>query len=191
VKKYAFYGMFFFILFLFVGCSVYDTVIRERNAETYARDEVKEAKIRAKFIEDPSVKAMDAATYVYGGQAYVVGEFDSPYQRDRAVMLAGSVSGVKSVTVYLLPTAKDERCRSVDNARINSEVKAKIIRDSGIRSANIDVKSVQCNVVLLGVVGSQREIGRAVDHAFSIPGVGGVKCLLISAQEEKAPVAKK
>ena len=191
MKKYAFYGVFFFILFLFVGCSVYDTVIRERNAETYARDEVQEAKIKAKFIEDPSVKAMDVSTYFYGGHAYLVGEFDSPYQRDRAVMLAGSVSGVKSVTTYLLPKTKDERCRPADNMRINSEVKARIIRDNGIRSTNVDLKSVQCNVVLVGVVGSQREIGKAVDHAFSISGVRGVKCFLISAQEEKPPVAKK
>jgi len=179
------------VLFLFAGCTVYDTVIRERNAEVYARDGVKEATIKAKFIEDPSVKAMDVSINFYGGQAYLVGEYDSPYQRDRAVMLAGSVSGVKSVMAYLLPKMKDERCGPADNTRINSEVKAKILRDSGIWSTSVDVKSVQCNVVLLGVVGSQREIGRAVDHAFSISGVRKVKSFLISAQEEKTPVAKK
>jgi hyperosmotically inducible protein len=191
VKKHAFYGALFFFLFAFVGCTVYDTVIRERNAEVYARDEVKESKIRAKFIEDPSVKAMDVSTYVYGGQAYLVGEYDWPQQRDNAVMLAGSVIGVKSVATYLLPKTKDERCGPADNARINSEAKAKILRDSSIWSTSVDVKSVQCNVVLLGVVGSQREIGKAVDHAFSIPGVRKVKSFLISAQEEKKPVAKK
>jgi len=191
VKKYAFYGVLFFVLLLFASCTVYDTVIRERNAEVYARDEVKEATIRAKFIEDPGVRAMDVSTYFYGGQAYLVGEYDSPYQRDRAVMLAGSVSGVKSVAAYLLPKTKDERCGPADNTRINSEVKAKILRDSGIWSTNVDVKSVQCNVVLLGVVGSQKQIGRAVDHAFSISGVRKVKSFLISAQEEKTPVAKK
>jgi len=191
VKKYAFYGVLFFVLFLFASCTVYDTVIRERNAEVYARDEVKEATIRAQFIEDPGVRAMDVSTYFYGGQAYLVGEYDSPYQRDRAVMLAGSVSGVKSVAAYLLPKTKDERCGPADNTRINSEVKAKILRDSGIWSTNVDVKSVQCNVVLLGVVGSQKQIGRAVDHAFSISGVRKVKSFLISAQEEKTPVAKK
>ena len=191
MKKYAFYGVLFFVLLLFASCTVYDTVIRERNAEVYARDEVKEATIRAKFIEDPGVRAMDVSTYFYGGQAYLVGEYDSPYQRDRAVMLAGSVSGVKSVAAYLLPKTKDERCGPADNTRINSEVKAKILRDSGIWSTNVDVKSVQCNVVLLGVVGSQKQIGRAVDHAFSISGVRKVKSFLISAQEEKTPVAKK
>jgi len=191
VKKYAFYGVFFFVLFLFVGCTVYDTVIRERNAEVYARDEVKEANIRAKFIEDPGLKSMDVTAYFYGGQAYLIGQYDSPYQRDRAIMLAGSVTGVKSVAAYLLPKTKDEHCGLADNTRINSEVKAKILRDSAIWSTSVDVKSVQCNVVLLGVVGSQKQIGRAVDHAFSISGVRKVKSFLISAQEEKTPVAKK
>jgi hyperosmotically inducible protein len=191
VKKYEFYGVFLLVFFVFFGCTVYDTVIRDRNAEIYARDEVKEATIRAKFIEDPGVKAMDVSIYFYGGQAYLVGEYDSPYQRDRAVMLAGSVSGVKSVAAYLLPKTKDERCGPADNTRINSEVKAKILRDSGIWSTSVDVKSVQCDVVLLGVVGSRRQIGKAVDHAFSIPGVRKVKSFLISAQEEKTPVAKK
>ena len=191
MKKYAFYGVFCFVLLVFVGCTVYDTVLRDRNADTYARDEVRESKIRAKFIEDPSVNAMDVATYVYGGQAYIVGEYDWPQQRDNAVMLAGSVGGVKSVTAYLLQKTKDVRCGPADNARINSEVKAKILRDSGIWSTSVDVKSVQCNVVLLGVVGSQKQIGRAIDHAFSISGVRQVKSFLISAQEEKTPVAKK
>ena len=191
MKKYAYYGALCFVLFLFVGCNVYDTVLRDRNAETYARDEVKESKIRAKFIEDPSVKALDVAIYVYGEQAYLVGEYNWPQQRDNAVNLAGSVGGVKSVTAYLLPKTKDGRCGPADNARINSEVKAKILRDSGIWSTSVDVKSVQCNVVLLGVVGSQKQIGRAIDHAFSISGVRQVKSFLISAQEEKTPVAKK
>jgi hyperosmotically inducible protein len=191
VKKYASYGLFLLVFLLFAGCTVYDTVIRERNAETYARHEITEAKIRAKFIEDPSVKAMDVSVYVYGNKAFLVGEYDSPYQRDRATMLAGSATGVKSVTAYLLPAVKDDRCKPADNSRITQEVKAKIIRDSGIWSSNVDVKSVHCNAVLLGVVGSEKQIGKAVDHAFSISGVKGVKSFLMSAQEEKTPVAKK
>lgn len=191
MKKYSLYGVVFFVLITFVGCTVYDTVLRDRNAETHARNEVKESKIKAKFIEDPSVKSMDVSTYVYGGQAYLVGEYDWPQQRDNAVMLAGSVGGVKSVTAYLLPRTKDGRCMPSDNARINSEVKSKILRDGNIWSTSVEVKSVQCNVALLGVVGSQKQIGRAVDHAFSISGVRQVKSFLISAQEEKTPVAKR
>ncbi len=190
MKRYAFCGVLFFFLVLFTGCTVYDTVIRDSNAATHARDEVKESKIKAKFIEDPSVKAMDVSIYVYGWQAYLVGEYEWPQQRDNAVMLAGSVSGVKSVTAYLLPRTKDGRCAPSDNARINAEVKSKILRDGNIWSTSVEVKSVQCNVVLLGVVGSQKQIGRAVDHAFSISGVRQVKSFLISAQEERTPIAK-
>jgi len=78
-------------------------------------------------------------------QAYLVGEYDSPYQRDRAVMLAGSVSGVKSVAAYLLPKTKDERCGPADNTRINSEVKAKILRTADlVHERRCQIRPVQC-----------------------------------------------
>jgi hyperosmotically inducible protein len=57
-------------------------------------------------------------------------------------------------------------------------VDAKLIADDRIWSTNVDVKAVQCNVVLLGIVGTQQEISRSVAHARSVPGVRSVRSYL-------------
>ena len=183
MKKYASVGLCFMVLFAAAGCSVYNTVVSERNVEDYSRDDITESKVRARFIEDNTVKASDISVSAYGGHVYLVGEYDTAKQRDRAVALAGNVSGVKSVSAYLLPRKRDARCGEETNLAISSEAKAKIIRDGDIRSANVDVKAVQCNVVLLGVVGSKQESIKAVSHAWTVSGVKDVKSYLIPARQ--------
>jgi hyperosmotically inducible protein len=65
---------------------------------------------------------------------------------------------------------------------ITSQVKTKLIGDKEIWSTNVDVKTVQCNVVLLGVVGSKKEIDKAIAHTKSVKGVRGIKSFLRSVR---------
>ena len=44
-----------------------------------------------------------------------------------------------------------------------------------------DVKTVQCNVVLYGLVASENKIKKAISHAKSVEGVRSVKSFLTSA----------
>jgi hyperosmotically inducible protein len=64
---------------------------------------------------------------------------------------------------------------------IAGKVDAKLTADKDIRSTNIDVKVVQCNVVLLGIVRSGEEIAKATAHAKSVAGVRNVTSFLMSA----------
>jgi hyperosmotically inducible protein len=61
-----------------------------------------------------------------------------------------------------------------------AKVKAKLIGDKEIWSTNIEVKSLQCNIVLLGIAGSHAQINRAVSHAKSVEGVRSVTTYLKS-----------
>jgi hyperosmotically inducible protein len=61
------------------------------------------------------------------------------------------------------------------------KVKAKLIGDKDIWSTNIDVKSVQCNIVLYGLVASKNKIKKAIGHAKSVEGVRSVKSFLKSS----------
>jgi len=92
------------------------------------------------------------------------------------------VPGVKSVTTHLLPKKRDDLCGTSDNIAIVGQVKASLIKDKDIWSTNVKVKSVQCNVVLLGIVGSEGEISRAISHAKNVEGVRSVRSFLKSAK---------
>ena len=60
--------------------------------------------------------------------------------------------------------------------------KAKLVGDKEIWSTNIDIKSIQCKVVLYGLVGTKKEINKAIAQAKSVEGVRGVKSFLKSTK---------
>ena len=174
------------LLLFIVGCSPYGTIygvaVDERNAATIASDKKITATIQKTFLEDSAVKILDISSYCYDGKVFLVGEYDAIRQEEKAKKIAKNVEGVKSVQTYLLPKKKGDTCGTSDNVAITGKVDAKLTADKDIRSTNIDVKVVQCNVVLLGIVRSGEEIAKATAHAKSVEGVRKVTSFLMSAR---------
>ncbi len=161
------------------GCTTpYKVVMDERSVGSWADDEVVSTTVFKRFAEDDTVKALDISTYSYEGRVYLVGEYDSPAQKSRAVAIAKGVKGVKSVTSYLLPKPKVDFCGTTDNLVILAKVKTALIGADDIHSTNVDVKVVQCRVVLLGIVASRAEAERAVAVARGVEGTRGVTSYL-------------
>jgi osmotically-inducible protein OsmY len=79
-------------------------------------------------------------------------------------------------------TNKLENQGTDENLEIVGKVKARLVGDKEIWSTNIDIKSIQCRVVLYGLVGSKKEINKAIAHAKSVEGVRGVKSFLTSVK---------
>ena len=150
----------------------------ERNIRTQAHDEKIEMAIRKMIAESDQVKFFDISTFCFNGNVYLVGEYDVSSQKNAAVKLAKNVEGVKSVTEYLLKKREGDLCGTADNLELVAKVKSKLIKDMDIRSTNIKIKSVQCNIVLLGLVGSRDEIDKAIHYAKSVAGVRSVKSFL-------------
>jgi len=161
--------------------TIYKTAVDERNVKTIASDTKIKAKILAKFVDDDIVKTLDISTACYYGHVYLVGEYETEKRKKRAIEIAKKTEGVKTVTAYLLSKRKSGPCGTKDNITITAKVKGKLIKDKDIWSTNIDVKTVQCNVVLVGIVGSKEEIRKAIAHAKSVEGVRSVKSFLKSA----------
>ncbi|MGO9138092.1 MAG: BON domain-containing protein [Syntrophales bacterium] len=174
------------LLLYIVGCSPYATIygvaVDERKATTIASDKKITATIQEKFLEDSAVKVIDISSYCYDGKVFLVGEYDTIQQKEKAERIAKNVEGVKSVRTYLLPKKKGDTCGTSDNVVITGKVDAELTADKDIRSTNIDVKVVQCNVALLGIVGSAEEIAKATAHAKSVEGVRKVTSFLMSTR---------
>ena len=174
---------FFILLFIVSGCTtIYSAAVDERNVSTIANDTKIKGVIVKKFLKDDYIKSLDISTGCYLGRVYLVGEYDKPVQKKRAIKIAKSVEGVKSVTTYLLPKKEGDLCGTGDNIKLMVNVKSKLVADKNIWSTNIDIKSVQCNIVLYGLVGSKNEIGKAIAHAKSVKGVRSVKSFLKSTK---------
>ena len=160
------------------GCAVYDVAVEERNAGDWANDEKITFQIKEQFLKNDSISYMDIDAASYLGQVYIVGEYESHSQVTEAVKIAESIPGVRTVTTYMLPKRANDHCGTTDNLEIYTRVKHKLVSDSDIWSTNIDVKTVQCNVVLLGIVGSTTEMAKAIAYASAVPGVRKVRSYL-------------
>ena len=170
---------FMFLSFLGSGCgTVYKVAVDERSVSTQASDEKITLAIRRKIADSDQAKFFDVSTSCYGGDVFLVGEYETLAQKNEAVKLARSVEGVRSVTTYFLKKKKDDFCGSTDNLKLVASLKGKLIKDTDIWSTNIKIKAVQCHLVLLGFVGSQAEIQKAIEHAKSVDKVRGVKSFL-------------
>lgn len=161
------------------GCTAYDVAMEERNVGDWANDNKIALTIEKDFLNDDQVKYLDFDAYSYEGRVYIVGEYESRTQVDRAVQIARAVEGVRTVTTYVLPKRAQDHCGTADNLEIYAKLKKKLVADEDIWSTNIDIETIQCNVVLLGIVGTSREKTLAYQHAESVPGVRSVKSYLM------------
>lgn len=156
----------------------YKIAVDERKITTQINDKTIDAEILAKFIDDETIKALDISAYCYEGNVYLVGEYESEEQTKKTEAVAKEVEGVKSVTKYFLPKKELEDCGTSENLKLMAKVRTKLIEDKNIQSTNIDIKTVQCNVVLLGIVDSKETVDKSIAHAKSVEGIKGVKSFL-------------
>jgi hyperosmotically inducible protein len=156
--------------------------VDQRNVNTIINDTKIKFTIVNKFYDDEAINSLNLSSGCYRGHVYLVGEYDKAFQKKRAIKIAKSIEGVKSVTAYMLPKKKDDVCGTDTNIKLALEVKTKLVTDKDIWSTNIDVKSVQCNVILFGLVSSKNKINKAIEHAKSVKGVRTVTSFLMSAR---------
>jgi hyperosmotically inducible protein len=182
MKKCGLILCYFAVLIFVSGCTsifggTYGVAQEERSNTAIYTDEKIKLTIDKRILGE-EINVFNYATFCYNGDVYLIGEYDTAVQKEKVLKIAHSVTGVKSVTTYLLPKRKIDTCGKMDHAAISIRVQALLIEDHAIHSTNIDVKVVQCHVILLGIVGTGSEADKAVAHARSVDGVIGVMSYL-------------
>jgi len=168
-----------FLLSCLTGCgTMYKAAVDERDIGTFVDDGRIESSVRARFISDDTVKLRDVSVNSYLGTVYIVGEFEGDSQKMRAVKLAREVSGVRKVSVVPFPKRDDPTCGTTDDIALYAKIKTTLVEDSNIWSTQVDVKTVQCNAVILGLVASQRDANAIVRHVNEVGGVRTVQNLV-------------
>lgn len=163
------------------GC-VYDMAMEERNVGDYMTDQKISFIINEKFLEDDNVKFRDFDASTFEGHVYIVGEYESREQVARAVEIAKSVEGVTRVTTYMMPKKVNDDCGTSESIDIHASLTNALVGDDTISSSKIDIEIVQCNIILLGIVGSEAEKTAVEGHAHAIPNARGVKSYLTVKQ---------
>ncbi|MBU1195595.1 MAG: BON domain-containing protein [Proteobacteria bacterium] len=179
MKTFLCFMLLLFMVPLLNSCgTIYGAAVDERNVSTIASDHQIKAGILKKFTDDELVGVLDFSVSSYEGHVYLIGEYKTTAQKNRAIELAKKEEGVTGMTTYLIPENPKAACGTAQNLELTAKVKAKLIGDKDIWSTNIDVKTMQCITVLWGLVGSKVEIEKAIRHARSVKGVSQVKSFL-------------
>jgi hyperosmotically inducible protein len=149
----------------------YEVAMDERSVGDLTKDKEIEAKVKTSFADDETVDALDISVYSFYGDVYLVGQKQTEAQKKRAIVQKKGED--------------EDSCGTTNSLEITAKVSAALIGDKDIWSTNVEVQTVQCNVVLLGLVGSQKEIEKSIVHAKGVEGVRSVKSFLVAVKAGK------
>jgi hyperosmotically inducible protein len=133
----------------------------------------------ANLIKDDVTNVLDITAVCYFGYPFVVGQCNTVDEAERAIEIAREVTG-KPPIPYLMKKGAETDCNPALDLAISTEVTARLVADKKIFATNVVVKSIQCEVVLLGVLGSKESILAAIDHANKVNGVKKIRSFLVS-----------
>jgi len=144
-----------------VGTKVDDTVITTM--------------VKAGLADSMDVKSFDFKVETRKGEVLLSGFVDNQSQIDRAVAVAKAVAGVTSVDNKVsLKGAPTTMGTKIDDGVITTQLKATLLADPAVNSADIAVVTRNGEVQLSGFVNNQAQIDRALELAKATAGVTNV-----------------
>ena len=145
-------------------------------------------KVKASLAVDSNVRATQIEVATKDGVVTLTGNIDSQSEKDRALEIARSTNGVKSVVDMIAvrtgtesgdaPDPNRTAGEHVDDAVITTAVKTRLLEDPMVKGSKIDVDTRAGVVFLTGSVRSQAESERAVEVARATDHVKDVKANL-------------
>ncbi len=178
---FRYFVLFIIIVFITSGCGwiilggggayqIYKMGSDPRTLGTQIDDATITAKIKLKLLEDPITKARKIDVDTVNGVVTLTGIVESEKEIKRAVEIARNVKGVKKV-VNNLRIGKRGIGAYLSDKEITAKIKLKLIKDPELKALSIDVDTINGVVTLTGVVTSEYQKRKAIEHAKSVPGV--------------------
>lgn len=189
-KAFITFFVFFLVMIVFSGCTIksaikntvkaiYKTSVDERPLRHILKDKKLTALMTAKLLEDNVTNLLDVTAVCYFGYPFVIGQCETIEEAQRIMDIAQEVTG-KPAVPYLLKKGNDDDCNPAINIEIAYETQARLAADKKIFATNVTVKAIQCQIVLLGVLGSKESILATIDHAKKVSGAKKVQSFLVS-----------
>jgi hyperosmotically inducible protein len=148
----------------------YKVATDERGVGGVWDDATITAKVKNALGENPEVKARKIDVDTVEGAVILTGVVETEEEVRKAVEVAQGVPGVKEVKNNLQVGSRSWG-QAFDDKVIGGKVKAKLIKEPGIRSLNIDVDVNKGVVTLTGMVGYQHQKDRVMEIARTTSGV--------------------
>jgi hyperosmotically inducible protein len=159
-----------------VACSKAGDPVNAPVASTSIGTEVDDTllttQVKAALIDNIEVKSFDLKVETRKGEVMLSGFVDNQSQIDRAIAVASGVAGVKSVNNKVsMKGGATTLGTKIDDSIITGKVKAALMADESVKSADIATITRDGRVQLSGFVNNQQQIDHALADARGIEGV--------------------
>ena len=148
----------------------YKVATDERGVGRVWDDATITTKVKNALGESHEVRARKIDVDTVEGAVILTGIVETQEEARKAVDIAEGVPGVKEVKNNLQVGSRSWG-QAFDDKVIGSKVKAKLIKEPGIRSLNIDVDVNKGVVTLTGIVGYQHQKDQVMEIARTTSGV--------------------
>jgi len=150
---------------------------------TEVDDSLLTARVKAALLDNIDIKSLDLKVETRKGEVMLSGFVDNQSQIDHALAIVGTVPGVVSVNNSVsLKGAPTTLGTKIDDGIITAQVKAALMADDIVKSADIATVTRDGVVQLSGFVNNQGQIDRALEVAHTIKGVSSVSNALTIKQ---------
>ena len=162
------------IIILLNSCAAINVTtssVKEKGIKEAISDGLIDAAINKEFFNHDINMFINVEIEVVEGRVLLTGSVKKAKYRMDAIKLAWKVLGVREVINEIEVTNKGGIIRYLNDVKIKTQIRYKIIADKKIRSINYNFESVNGTLYVIGIAQNKKELKRVVKHSNDIKGV--------------------
>ena len=168
---------FFYLILVIVfldscaAINITSSSVKEKGIKEAMSDGMIDAAVNKELINHDINMFLNVEIEVVEGRVLLTGSVKKAKYRMDAIKLAWKVLGVREVINEIEVTNKGGIIRYLNDVKIKTQIRYKIIADKKIRSINYNFESVNGTLYVIGIAQNKKELKRVVKHANDIKGV--------------------
>lgn len=168
---------FFYLILVVVflgscaAINVTSSSLKEKGIKEAMSDGMIDAAVNKELINHDINMFLNVEIEVVEGRVLLTGSVKKAKYRMDAIKLAWKVLGVREVINEIEVTNKGGIIRYLNDVKIKTQIRYKIIADKKIRSINYNFESVNGTLYVIGIAQNKKELKRVVNHSNDIKGV--------------------
>ena len=168
---------FFYLILVIVfldscaAINVTSSSLKEKGIKEAMSDGMIDAAVNKELINHDINMFLNVEIEVVEGRVLLTGSVKKAKYRMDAIKLAWKVLGVREVINEIEVTNKGGIIRYLNDVKIKTQIRYKIIADKKIRSINYNFESVNGTLYVIGIAQNKKELKRVVKHSNDIKGV--------------------
>ncbi len=157
--------------------------IDPRSLGTQIDDSIMEKNLTTRLTMLEKKYFLSVKTKVLDGRIFITGKVDNPEEKLKITKVAWETSGVRSVRNDLKIKEKFNFKQSAKDTLITSQLRAALIINKNIKSANYQIDTYKKNVYIYGIARNRDELEIVVDEANSILDVNKVVASILLVED--------